>query len=290
MAIGTDDQKRAMIGPILSGDVIWCQGFSEPGAGSDLAALKTRAVDNGDAWIVNGQKVWTSNARYADKMFCLARTSTEDRPHRGITMLLIDMNSPGVEVRPLKQISGALDFGEVFLTDVRVPKVSVVGQVGDGWNVAMLLLSYERGSSAVEKYHQFRPELDDLVQLAKTTIRGEEAAASDPLVRQRIAQSYIELEVLRLHSLHVLTKVQRNEDLGPESSITKLQWSETHQDLYEVAVDVLGEASLLGDESATLGLTPIQHRYLWSRAGTIYGGSSQVQRNIIAERVLGLPR
>jgi alkylation response protein AidB-like acyl-CoA dehydrogenase len=290
MAIGTEEQKRDLIPSILSCDVIWCQGFSEPDAGSDLAALKTRATDEGDHWLLNGQKVWTSNARHGDKMFCLARTSPDEHRQAGLTMLLFDMDLPGVDVRPLTDMSGAQDFGEVFFTDVRVPKSGVLGEVGQGWRAAMLLLSFERGSSAVEKYNEFRPEFLDLLALAGTATSSDGAPRHTAVLRQRIANVYIELELLRLQSLYVLTKVARGEDVGVESSLTKLQWSETHQDMWELVMDLLGEESQVGSPTTRLGITPQQQTYLRTRAETIYGGSSQVQRNLVAERILGLPR
>jgi alkylation response protein AidB-like acyl-CoA dehydrogenase len=290
MKIGTAEQKREILGPLLRNEVIWCQGFSEPGAGSDLAALSTRAVLDGDEWVVNGQKVWTTNARHADRMFALVRTSTEGSRHAGITMLLMDMHTPGVEVRPLTQMTGNREFGEVFLTDVRVPAGSVLGPVGGGWEVAMLLLSFERGSSAIGQYTRFRRELDQVVALARGTERDGRPAGQDPGLRQRIAASVVELELLRLHSWHVLTKVQRGEDLGAEASMTKLQWSEAHQDLGELFVDVAGPEGLRTGWGPARELSPLQEMFLWSRSETIWGGSSQVQRNIVAERVLGLPR
>src|SRR4051794_7231371 len=192
MVIGSDDQKRNIIKPLLHNEVIWCQGFSEPNAGSDLAALQLRAESDGDHYVLNGQKIWTSNALHADKMFGLVRTSQEPKRHRGITMLIIDLKNPdgsyveGVEVRPLKQMSGALDFGEVFFTDVRAPKSGVIGQEGGGWDVAMLLLSFERGSSALPQYAAFRREVDDIVDLAKTLGRD-----GDPLLRQKIASEVV---------------------------------------------------------------------------------------------------
>ena len=289
MVIGTEEQKRTIIKPLLFNEVIWCQGFSEPNAGSDLAALQTRAEDAGDEWVINGQKIWTSNALHADKMFGLFRTSTEDKKHRGITMLLVDLRNPdgslapGVDIRPLKQMSGALDFGEVFFTDVRVPKANVIGEVGGGWNVAMLLLSFERGSSAMPQYTGFRREVDDIVTLAKRLGRDD-----DPLLRQKIANSVVELECLKYHSLHVLTQVEQGKELGAASSMTKLQWSETHQDIGELFTDVAGLHHQYADSD--LDLFHLQYSFLWSRSETIWGGSSQVQRNIVAERLLGLPR
>ncbi|MGH3342144.1 MAG: acyl-CoA dehydrogenase family protein [Carbonactinosporaceae bacterium] len=290
MAIGTSEQKRAIVKPVLHNEVIWCQGFSEPGAGSDLANVATRAVPDGDAYLLNGQKTWTSNARHADWMFALVRTSKESSRHAGLTLLLIDLSLPGVEVRPLKQMSGALDFGEVFFTDVRVPRASVLGVEGQGWQVAMLLLSFERGASGIGQYTSFRRELDDIVGLAWRLERGARPAAQDPVLRQRIADSVIELELLRLHGLHVLTKVEQGQELGAESSLTKLQWSETHQDLGELFADVAGADHQLPDPSGGIDLTPQQRSFLWSRSETIWGGSSQIQRSIVAERLLGLPR
>ncbi len=292
MAIGTDAQKREIIPALLRNDVIWCQGFSEPGAGSDLAAVSTRAQRQGDDFVVNGQKVWTSNSVHADTMFALVRTSQEARKHHGLSMLLLDLHQPGVDIRPLKTMTGKEHFGEVFLTDVRVPADQVLGEVGNGWGVAMLLLSFERGASAMGYYTTFRRELDEIVAIAKRTRRGSGFAADDPILRQKIAQAAIELETLKLHSLHILTKVERGEELGFESSLTKLQWSETHQDIGELYLDVLGPDgwATRSDADDGSGLYPLQEMALWSRSETIWGGSSQVQRNIVAEHVLGLPR
>jgi alkylation response protein AidB-like acyl-CoA dehydrogenase len=293
MAIGTDEQKRDIIGPLLRNEVIWCQGFSEPGAGSDLAALSTRAELVGDEFVVNGQKVWTSRAVHADRMFALVRTSDEGKKHRGITMLLLDMHQPGVDVRPLKTMTGKSHFCEVFFTDARVPVTQVLGEVGGGWGVAMLLLSFERGSSAMGQYTTYRRELGEIIAAAQRLQRAGAPVAHDPVVRQKLAQSVIEMEALKLHSLHVLTKVEHGEELGSESSITKLQWSETHQDLGELASDVYGSDGVTvrsNDGSTGQELFPWQEAAIWSRSETIWGGSSQVQRNIVAERVLGLPR
>jgi alkylation response protein AidB-like acyl-CoA dehydrogenase len=285
MALGTEEQKRDIIGPLLRNEVIWCQGFSEPGAGSDLAALSTRAELDGDHYVVNGQKVWTTNAMHADRMFALVRTSAEASRHHGITMLLIDMHADGVEARPLKQMTGNEEFGEVFFTDVRVPTDQVLGEVGAGWNVAMLLLSFERGSSAIGQYVHFREQLDAVIAEAKRNGRD-----SDPVIRQRIASIATELEVLRLHSWHILTQVEQGQELGFGASMTKLQWSETHQDLGELYMDVRGYGGQAVPGLPTQDLEPLQEMFLWSRSETIWGGSSQVQRNIVAERVLGLPR
>ncbi|MBV9290900.1 MAG: acyl-CoA dehydrogenase family protein [Frankiales bacterium] len=289
MVIGTDEQKRDIIKPLLHNEVIWCQGFSEPNAGSDLASLQCRAELDGDEYVINGQKIWTSNAMHASKMFGLFRTSTEDKKHRGITMLLVDLRNPdgsfapGVDIRPLKQMSGASDFGEVFFTDVRVPRSNIIGKEGGGWDVAMLLLSFERGASALPQYAAFRREVDDIVELAKTVGRD-----SDALLRQKIASSVVELECLRYHSLSVLTQVEQGKELGASSSMTKLQWSETHQDIGELFTDVAGLAHQVSGDG--LDVTDLQQSFLWSRSETIWGGSSQIQRNIVSELVLGLPR
>jgi alkylation response protein AidB-like acyl-CoA dehydrogenase len=285
MAIGSDAQKHEIIKPMLHNEVIWCQGFSEPGAGSDLASLTTRATDAGDHWVVNGQKVWTTNALHADRMFALVRTDPESQRHRGLSMLLLDMHADGVDARPLKQMTGNEEFGEVFLTDVKVPKDAVLGEVGSGWNVAMLLLSFERGSSAIGQYTRFRAEWDDIAKVARETGRSK-----DPALRQRLADALVNLETLRLHSWHILTKVEQGEQLGFESSMTKLQWSETHQDLGEIYMDVMGYAGQEVPGLPTSELDPLTELFLWSRSETIWGGSSQVQRNIVAEHVLGLPR
>ncbi len=265
MKIGTDEQKRDIVKPLLHNEVIWCQGFSEPNAGSDLAAVQLRAEPDGDEYVLNGQKIWTSNALHADKMFGLVRTSVKEKRHRGITMLLIDLKNPdgsyvpGVDVRPLKQMSGALDFGEVFFTDVRVPKTNLIGQEGGGWDVAMLLLSFERGASALPQYTAFRREVDDIVELAKATGRD-----GDALLRQKIASSIVELECLRYHSLNVLTKVEQGQELGAASSMTKLQWSETHQDIGELFTDVAGIAHQVS--GSELDIDELQAAFLWSRS------------------------
>ncbi|MGF7233379.1 MAG: acyl-CoA dehydrogenase family protein [Frankia sp.] len=285
MAIGTQEQKLEIIGPMLRNEVIWCQGFSEPGAGSDLAALRTAGRREGDEFVVNGQKVWTTNAMHGDKIFALVRTEEGSRAHRGISMLLIDMNQPGVEVRPLKQMSGASEFGEVFFTDARVSAADNLGGLGNGWGTAMLLLSFERGASGIGQYTVFRRQYDDIVATARGFGR-----TGDPVVRQELATCLVELECLRYHAMHVLTEVEQGHDLGSESSMTKLQWSEAFQSLWETFDDLLGAEATLGHPRPGLDLGPMQQEAMWSRSVTIWGGSSEVQRNIVAERVLGLPR
>jgi len=284
MAIGSDAQKKEIIGPLLRNEVIWCQGFSEPGAGSDLAALSTRGVRDGDDFVVNGQKVWTTHAVQGDKIFALVRTEPGSVRHRGISMLLIDMHQPGVEARPLKQMSGASEFGEVFFTDARVSATECLGEIGEGWRTAMLLLSFERGASGIAQYTEFRRQYDEIVAVARALGRDR-----DPVVRDKLARVLTELECLRYHAMHVLTQTERGRDLGFEASMTKLQWSETFQDLWEVFDDVLGEDATLV-EAGGIDLRALHAQAMWSRSVTIWGGSSQVQRTITAERVLGLPR
>jgi alkylation response protein AidB-like acyl-CoA dehydrogenase len=284
MAIGTDAQKKEIIGPMLRNEVIWCQGFSEPGAGSDLAALATKGVRDGDDFVVNGQKVWTTNAMHGDKIFTMVRTEPDSAKHRGISMLLIDMDQPGVEARPLKQMSGASEFGEVFFTDARVPATDVLGEIGDGGRTAMLLLSFERGASGIAQYTEFRRQYDEVVAVARKLGRH-----TDPVIRGKLARVLTDLECLRLHAMHVQTQVEQGRDLGFEASMTKLIWSEPSQDLWEVFDDILGEDATLDSLDGT-DLRPLHAQAMWSRSVTIWGGSSQVQRNVTAERVLGLPR
>jgi alkylation response protein AidB-like acyl-CoA dehydrogenase len=284
MAIGTEAQRKEIIGPLLRNEVIWCQGFSEPGAGSDLAALATRGVRDGDDFVVNGQKVWTTYAVHGDKIFALVRTEPGSSRHRGISMLMIDMHQPGVEARPLKQMSGASEFGEVFFDDARVPAADCLGEIGDGWRTAMLLLSFERGASGIAQYTEFRRQYDEIVAVAKRLGRDR-----DPVLRDRLARVLTDLECLRLHAMHVLTQVEQGRDLGFEASMTKLIWSEPFQDLWEVFDDILGPDATLAQVDG-LVLAAMHAQAMWSRSVTIWGGSSQVQRNVTAERVLGLPR
>lgn len=289
MAIGTDAQRKEIIGPMLRNEVIWCQGFSEPGAGSDLAAITTKGVRDGDDFVLNGQKVWTTYAVHGDKIFTMVRTEPGSAKHRGISMLLVDMHQPGVQARPLKQMSGASEFGEVFFSDARVPAADCLGEVGDGWRTAMLLLSFERGASGIAQYTEFRRQYDEIAEVARALGRDR-----DPVIRNKLARVLTELECLRLHAKHVLTQTERGRDLGFEASMTKLQWSETFQDLWEVFDDVLGEAATLDEvpdgAGGVIDLRALHAQAMWSRSVTIWGGSSQVQRTITAERVLGLPR
>ncbi len=284
MAIGTEAQKKEIIGPLLRCEVIWCQGFSEPGAGSDLAALSCKGVRDGDDFVVNGQKVWTTNAVHGDKIFTMVRTEAGSQKHRGISMLLIDMDQPGVDARPLKQMSGASEFGEVFFSDARVPATEVLGEIGEGWRTAMLLLSFERGASGISQYTEIRRQYDEIVEVARKLGRDQDA-----VIRGKLARVLTDLECLRYHAMHVQTQVEQGRDLGFEASMTKLIWSEPSQDLWEIFDEILGEDATL-DSIDGLDLRPLHAQAMWSRSVTIWGGSSQVQRNVTAERVLGLPR
>jgi alkylation response protein AidB-like acyl-CoA dehydrogenase len=291
IAHGSEEQKRRHLQPILTADEIWCQGFSEPNAGSDLAALKTRAEIDGDSFLVNGQKVWTSFARYADWCMLLARTDPEAPKHKGITFLLVDMKSPGVTVRPLKQISGEEDFNEVFFEDVRVPRANVIGEVNRGWEIAITTLMHERATLTFTRQLQSRTALGDLLrQLPSWQVNGQ-TATRDPLLRQRVAQAYIESDVIRFTAYRSLTKTLRGGVPGPEGSLEKLFWSEMYQQMLESALGMQGPfAQLMKGDARAIDHGRFQHLMLYSRGRTIAAGTSEIQRNILAERVLGLPR
>jgi alkylation response protein AidB-like acyl-CoA dehydrogenase len=290
MHLGTEEQKKTIIPELLHNKTIWCQGFSEPGAGSDLAALQMKAERQGEEYLLNGQKIWTTNAMHGDKIFTLARTGpSEGSRHAGISMLLVDMKQPGVEARPLKQMSGASEFGEVFFTDATCPVTEVLGGEGNGWQTAMLLLSFERGSSAIGQYTEFRKMWDVVARAAQGTDRDGSPAAQDPVLRQKLAQQLIDLECLKYHSWHILTSTSKGKDLGFEASMTKLMWSETFRNLADVYSDVVGPAFQVAGNPG-VSRQELTTMALWSRSCTIWGGSSQVQRTIVAERVLGLPR
>lgn len=279
---GTPEQQRRFLPPIVSGDEIWCQGYSEPGAGSDLASVQTKATLVGDEWIIEGQKVWTSGAQYSDWCFVLCRTDPDAPKHRGLSYILVPMKQPGVEVRPIRQISGSAEFAEVFYDGARARKDHVVGAVDEGWRIAMATLAFERGASTLGQQYLFQQELDEIIAAAKRT-----GAAKDPVFRQRLADAYIGLKIMRVNALRMLEN--ESTDLGREALISKLYWSNWHRDLGKLAMDVLGPSSevLAG---APYELTQTQKWYLFARADTIYAGSNQIQRNIIGERGLGLPK
>ncbi len=294
---GTPEQKAHYLPRILSGEDRWCQGYSEPGAGSDLAGLSKPAVLDGDEWRVNGQKVWTSAGHVADHIFVLCRTDPDAPKHRGISLLLMDMRQPGVEVRPIRMLSGGSDFNEVFFTDARVPAGDVVGEVDNGWAVAMTVLGYERGENTATEIIRFEAECERLIALAK-----ERGRHRDLLVRQRLARCHMKVQIMRYLGDQVKDDLLAGRPPGPGASINKLVWSEYHQEATELAMDLLGPDGLVptgiaplivfGPDDATAANTTASWAtiFLNARAGTIYAGTSEVQRTIIAERVLGLPK
>jgi alkylation response protein AidB-like acyl-CoA dehydrogenase len=284
IAHGTDEQKSKYLARILSGEDVWCQGFSEPGSGSDLASLRTRAVLDGDQFIVNGQKVWSSFAHIADYCILLTRTDTEVPKHQGITYLLVDMHSPGVEVRGLRQITGDPEFNEIFFTDMAVPRENVLGEVNGGWKVAMTTLLHERGTLGFALTSRLEVVTRKLIILAKET-----GAADDPLIRDRLARQWIELQALKFTNYRALTTLVKTGVPGPEGSIAKLHWSESNQRLSKLALEILGPLSQLDQEDG-VWKGYWQYEQLRSRGNTIEAGTSEILRNIISERVLGLPR
>lgn len=284
---GTEAQKRRYLRPILDASELWCQGYSEPGAGSDLAAVATRAELDGDEYVVSGQKVWTSYAQYADMCILLARTSSTGAKHQGLTLMIVDMRSSGIEVRPLRQMNGDSEFNEVYFTEVRVPRANVVGTEGEGWKMAVALLMYERATLTFQRQLQSRVALEDLMGFA----REHRGTTGDPVVAQRVAQAYIESQALRLTSLRHLTRQLRGEPPGPEGSIEKLFWSEMYQRMLEIPPSIAGPYGQLTSEDTRApaeGRWP--HLFLYSRGRTIAAGTSEIQRGIIAQRVLGLPK
>jgi alkylation response protein AidB-like acyl-CoA dehydrogenase len=282
---GSEAQKARHLPRILAADELWCQLFSEPNAGSDLSSLRCRAERDGDAFVVTGQKVWTSYAQFADWGILLARTDPGSRGGRGISFLIVDMRSSGVTVRPLTQMTGSDEFNEVFLEEVRVPAENLVGELHQGWTIAQTTLSHERGTSP-RQLVVHRMLLADLLALARQT-----GADRDPLIRQQLAQTIIEVEMTRLHNWRTLTQIRRSGAPGPESSLVKLFWSEMSQHLHDTAMQVLGvHGQYWPGEPRAVGRGRWLRSYLYYRAATIFAGTSEVQRNIIAQRVLGLPR
>ena len=294
---GTDEQKAHHLPRILSGADTWCQGYSEPNAGSDLANLGLKAQLDGDQWILNGQKIWTSAGQLADHIFTLARTDPDAPRHKGISFLLVDMRQPGIEVRPIKMISGESEFNEVFYTDAVVPKEDVVGGVNNGWAVAMTLLGFERGEAAAVNPIRFQAEVDRLFLLAK-----ERGVANEPRIRQRLADCYAKVQIMRFSGMRVLTQFLGGHHPGPDAAISKLYWSEYHKQVTELSLDIIGAEAMVptgrgpssafstDDAGAPNSTASWVGTFLNARAGTIYAGSSQVQRNIIGEMVLGLPK
>lgn len=282
LALGSEDQKRRFLPEILSGRSIWCQGYSEPGAGSDLANIRTRATRDGDVYRLEGQKIWTSMGAIADWCFVVARSEEGSRGSRGLVFLLVPMDQPGVTVRPIRQMTGESEFCEVFFDGAVARVEDRIGLEGEGWSVAMALLGYERGVSTLAQQMHFRNELDDLVAIARAN-----GKASDPLIRQRLAQAQIGLKIMRYNALRMLANAEGGA-LSPEAYTYKLYWSMWHRDLGELAMDVIGPEAEIADGDGRFA--PLPNMFLMSRADTIYAGANQIQRNIIAERALGLPR
>ena len=283
LAHGTEEQKERFLPRIVDVTELWCQGYSEPGAGSDLAAVRTRARRDGDEWVVDGQKIWTSLAQHAQWCFALVRTEPGSRRHAGLSYLLVPMDQPGVEVRPIRQLTGTSEFNEVFFDGARTGAGMVVGTPGDGWRVAIATLGYERGVSTIGQQVAFARELDGVVRTARAN-----GSYDDPVLRDRIANARVGLEVLRTHALRTLSAYEAGSQ-GPEASVAKLLWARWHRELGELAMAVRGPEALIVAEPP-YGLDEQQALFLFSRADTIYGGSDEIQRNIIAERVLGLPK
>lgn len=287
IAFGSDEQKKKYLPGIVAGEQLWCQGYSEPSAGSDLANVKTKAHFDEDKgkWVLNGQKVWTSLAHESDYCFVIARTDPDSVAHKGLGFFLIEMDQPGIEVRPIEQITGTSEFNEVFFDNAQCDATDIVGAPGDGWKVAMGLLGFERGVSTLGQQMQFQNELDDVVRLAR-----QNGAGKDPAIRQRIARAHTELKIMRYNAMRMLSGQSTSDgSLQKEALIYKLFWATWHRSLGELAMDVMGpECEIL--EGGPYDLSRLQSMYLFVRSDTIYGGTNQIQRNIIAERGLGMPK
>jgi alkylation response protein AidB-like acyl-CoA dehydrogenase len=286
IAFGSAQQQQRFLPQILSGKELWCQGYSEPGAGSDLANIRTKAVfdEANNKWLITGQKIWTSLARESDWCFVIARTDPESKGSKGLGFFLVEMDQPGVDIRPINQLTGTSEFNEVFFDAAECDSDCIVGEPGEGWKVAMGLLGFERGVSTLGQQMLFQNEFDEIVRIAKAN-----RAAQNPAIRQRIADAHIGLKIMRYNSMRTLSSDVGDGSLEKAAMIYKLYWSSWHRNLGNLAMDVLGpEAEII--ESAPYDLTQLQSLFLFTRSDTIYGGTNQIQRNIIAERALGLPR
>ena len=283
LALGTEEQKRRFLPGIAAGRTIFCQGFSEPGAGSDLASVRTKARLDGNEWVVEGQKIWTSLAHISDWIFVVARSEEGSKGPKGLTFLMMEIDQPGIEIRPIRQINGDAEFNETFFDGARCPADSLIGAVGDGWRVAMTLLSFERGVSTLGQQMAFRNELDGIIAAAKANGTG-----NDPLIRQRIAKAEIGLQLMRYGALRMLSNTDHSKVDGAALTY-KIQWATWRRNLGELAMDVLGQVGeVTGNPEYEWDMLP--NLFLYSRADTIYGGTNQIQRNLIAERGLGMPR
>jgi acyl-CoA dehydrogenase len=286
IAFGNADQQQRFLPGIVSATELWAQGYSEPNAGSDLANVQTRADLDGDGWVVTGQKVWTSLAHWASWAFVLCRTDRSAPKHKGLSYLLVPLDQDGVEIRPIRQISGASEFNEVFFDGARTAAANVVGAPGDGWKVANGTLAFERGASTLGQQLEFGNHLRAVLDAAHAN-----GKIDDPVMRDRLADAWLRLRIMRLTTLRVLSST--GTELSPEAMITKLYWASWHRDLGNLAMDVLGPEAMIWSDDAAAGdleITPLHQLFLFSRSDTIYAGSNQIQRNIIGERALGLPR
>jgi alkylation response protein AidB-like acyl-CoA dehydrogenase len=283
LAFGTEEQKKRFLPGIAAGQTIFCQGFSEPNAGSDLASVRTKARLEGDKWVVNGQKIWTSLAHISDWIFVVSRSEEGSKGPKGLTFLMMPLDQPGIEVRGIKQINGDAEFNETFFTDATCPADSLIGAVGGGWQIAMGLLAFERGVSTLGQQMGFRNELDEIIAAAKAN-----GSANDPLIRQRIGKAEIGLRLMRYGALRMLSNTDHSKIDGAALTY-KIQWATWRRNLGELAMDVLGQMGEVTDNPEyEWGMLP--NLFLFSRSDTIYGGTNQIQRNMIAERALGLPR
>jgi alkylation response protein AidB-like acyl-CoA dehydrogenase len=289
LEVGSEEQKKQWIAPTLRGEILWCQGYSEPGAGSDLASLQTRAVEDGDDFVISGSKIWTSTAHLAQMMFCLVRTEPEAPKHEGISYILFPMDTPGIEVRPLKTMTGQAEFNEVFFTDVRVLKANVVGGRGRGWFVANTTLKHERGMLGDPNATEAR--LEQLIQLMKTETVGSERIIDNPIFRDRLMQLQARVLSMKFNGLRLLTAAASGEPVGLAGLVVKLQGCELNHQIAALAIDALGELGVLYQEGEHLRAKGSwQRNYMFDLGLIIGGGTAQIQKNIIAERGLGLPR
>lgn len=286
IAFGSPEQKARFLPRIVSGEEIWCQGYSEPNAGSDLANVQTKcrleAGPEGDEWIIEGQKVWTSWAEWSDWCFVVARSDPRSERSKGLAYLLVPMDQPEIEIRPIVQITGDSEFSEVFYNGAKTAAENIVGAPGEGWAVSQGTLAYERGTMTLGQQQEFRNELAEIIEIAKRN-----GKASDPVMRQRLADAWIGLEIMRMNALRTLSGESA---LSPEGMVTKIYWATWHRDLGKLAMDVLGDEAELTGDGEGYDLTRLQRLFLFSRADTLYGGSNEIQRKIIGERALGLPR
>ncbi len=288
---GTEEQKQRYLPKILNCEEIWCQGFSEPGSGSDVASIRTRAELKGDEFVINGQKVWTSMAHIADWCMLLVRTDPDAPKHRGMSYILVNMKTPGITVRPLRQMTGESEFNEVFFEEVHVPRANLVGELNNGWGVAITTLMNERGTGSFGTQARFKILYDNLVGLAQGVRLNGRPSTQDPLIRQQLAQHLIDVEILKFNCFRNFTRLLRGETPGPEGSILKLWWSELNQRMQETAMTLQGPyGQLWRDSSWAIEGGRWQHHFLRSKANTIEAGTSEIQRNIIAERVLHMPK